>query len=289
MEELPALPNDVLELGRRLIPRPAFLVGCARSGTSILGEALGSHEAVDYLFEASPLWNALVPSRRDHRLVPADADAALAAEVYKQLAAAAKAASARVDNYASASVLLEKNPKHVLRVGFLAALFPPARFVHIIRDGRDTTASLMFRNRGEQWGHLEIPGWRELLEKFPNDNHIRCAMQWAVAVRTARGDAAEIGPEQYLEVRYEDLVREPRATLETALNFLGLEPDASTESFIAKIQDETRGSYHARKQLRHYVDNHRQRIGRYAENLTPRQLEDVVEVCGDLLRELGYL
>ena len=283
MEEIPTLPDDVLELGRRLIPRPAFLVGCARSGTSILGEALGSHAEVDYIFEASPLWNALTPTRPDHRLRPADLDAELATQIYEQLGLQATGSSREAPR-----LWLEKNPKHVLRILFLATLFPQARFLHIIRDGRDATASLMFRNRGEQWGHLKIPGWRKLLEQFPKANHIRCATQWATAVRTARADARELEPGRYCEVRYEELVRKPEATLETALRFLGLQPDDGTRGFVAKIQDETRGSYHARRQIRHFVDNHSRRIGRYTENLTSAQVEDVLDVCGDLLRELGY-
>ena len=60
-------------------------------------------------------------------------------------------------------------------------------------------------------------------------------------------------------------------------------------SFLSKIQDRTAGSYHARKQVRHYVENHSRRIGRYRENLTAAQLADVEDICGDLLRELGYL
>ena len=55
MAEVPSLPDDILELGKALIPRPVFLVGCARSGTSILGEALAEHSRVAYLFEVSTI------------------------------------------------------------------------------------------------------------------------------------------------------------------------------------------------------------------------------------------
>ena len=61
MEEVSPLSDDFRELGRRLIPRPVFLLGCARSGTSILGEALATHPEIAYLFEASFLWNAISP------------------------------------------------------------------------------------------------------------------------------------------------------------------------------------------------------------------------------------
>jgi hypothetical protein len=280
MEKVPALPDDVLELGRRLIPHPAFLAGCARSGTSILGEALAAHPRVRYLFELSPMWRRLVPDGEDHRLERGAATAAIARAAYEALAAEA---GGRWDG-----VLLEKNPKHVIRIPFLDALFPWARFIHILRDGRDTAASLMFRNRGAEWGHLKVPGWRGLLERYREANHIRCAHQWREAVSLARRDARELEPGRYLEVRYEDLVREPARTIGLVLGFLELPPDPAVEAFLPRIQDVTAGSYHARKQVRHYIDNHERRIGRHRENLTPLERAEVEAACGELLRQLGY-
>lgn len=287
METVSPLPDDVLEMGRSLIPKPVFLIGCARSGTSILGEALAEHPRIAYLFEASRIWNELVPGRPDHRLTAADADPDVARAIYQALSEAQRAVS-ETRGRGPPDVLLEKNPKHVLRIPFLDALFPHAKFIHILRDGRDTVASLMFRNRGPRWGHLEIPGWRELLAAYPEKNHIRCAHQWRDSVSIARADAKRLGPGRYVEVRYEDLIADPRTAIGKLLEFLGLPPDPAVEAFLPKIRDETRGSYHARRQVRHYVDNHSRRVGRYKENLTEEQIAEVEAVCGDLLLELGY-
>jgi hypothetical protein len=285
MEETPSLPDDILELGRALIPSPVFIVGCARSGTSIFGECLAAHPRVVYLFEKSTVWNTAVPGRPDHRLERSDATPEIAEPIYRGLARA-------VEEVAGAAlagrVVIEKNPKHVLRIGFLDALFPDARFLHIIRDGRDVTASLMFRNRGTEWGHLEIPGWRALLERYPEKNWLRCAHQWRCAVETARAEGVPLGPKRYFELRYEDLVADPKRVLDRVLAHLGLEPAAEVDTFARKIQDETAGSYHARKQVRHYVENHARRIRRFEENLTPDAIAEVTAICGDLLRELGY-
>ena len=79
------------------------------------------------------------------------------------------------------------------------------------------------------------------------------------------------------------------------LPFLGLDAHAAVDAFLPKIQDATEKSYHAKKQVRHYIENHSRRVGRYRENLTTEQLHEVVEVCGPLLDELrqelaeGYL
>ncbi len=191
------------------------------------------------------------------------------------------------DEAGEGAVIAEKNPKHVLRLPFLAALLPHARFLHIVRDGRDVCASLMFRNRGANWGHLEIPGWRDLLERYPQENWIRCAHQWHDAVAIARNDAVALG-DRYMEVRYEDLVCDPAATVTASLRFCGLDACDEAAAFWPRIQDATAGSYHARKQVRHYVENHTKRVGRFRENLDDEQLAAVEAVCGDLLRELGY-
>ncbi len=280
MEEVPPLPDDVLELGKRLIGAPVFLVGCARSGTSIFGEAIAAHPRAAYLFEASSIWNTLVPRRDDHRLTAEDATPEVATAIYEALA------EARHELHGD--LLVEKNPKHVIRIPFLHALFPEARLLHLVRDGRDAVASLMFRNRGAEWGHLRIPGWRELLARYEKANHTRCAHQWSYAVSAARRDAAALPEDLYREVRYEDLVTRPAVVFRGVLDFLELEPDPRVDAFLLKIQDETTGSYHAKKQVRHFVDNHRRRIGRYRENLDEEQLKDVLAVCGELLEDLGY-
>jgi len=269
------------------IARPAFIVGCARSGTSILGEAVAADPRVTYLYEVSPLWDKVLPERPDHRLTREDATAQTAAALRAELSGRAAEAGREV--------LVEKNPKHTLRIPFIDAIFADSRFIHIIRDGRDTVASLMFRNRGPDWGHLKTPGWEDLLRRYPTENHIRCAHQWRDSVRICRDDGRALPPGRYLEVRFEDLVRDPGPILEGLFRFLDLDLDQgqgglapSVKAFLPKIQDATAGSYHAKRQVRHYMDNHAVRVGRFRENLTAEQLVQVEAICGDLLRELGY-
>jgi hypothetical protein len=262
------------------VSRPGFIIGCPRSGTSILGEAIAQHPRVAYLFEDASVSRVLQEGRSDHRLTRADASPAFVAEFRRAVLDATEPLEG--------DVLVEKNPRHVVRIPFLSAAFPAARFVHLLRDGRDVAASLMFRNRGDRWGHVEVPGWREILRAHPEANHIRCAIQWRDAVSIAREDARELPDGSYIEARYEDLVREPGRVVAGVLGFLGLEPDPNVEAFLPRIQDATARSYHARKQVRHYVDDHSRRIGRYLENLTPAQIADVESICGPLLLELGY-
>src|SRR4029079_1886290 len=79
---------------------------------------------------------------------------------------------------------------------------PTARFIHLIRDGRDVAAWL----RKLWWG--------------PGDDIEAQAVDWLWRIREAR-QQAQVCP-HYLEIRYEDLVRNPRASLEKVCGFLDL-------------------------------------------------------------------
>lgn len=263
------------------IERAVFIVGCARSGTSILGEVVAAHPRVTYLYEASAIWNKLFPGRPDHRLTEADADPEVVAQLHRELG--------KLIEDRHRDILVEKNPKHTLRIPLLNAAFPGCRILHLIRDGRDTVASLMFRNRGPEWGHLKTPGWADILSRHLHESHIRCAHQWRDSVLLGRRDGQRLPGGRYLEVRYESLVLDPLRAVGEVMSFLELEVTEGVRALLERIQNETSGSYHAKRQVRHYVDNHSIRVGRYRENLTEEQVNEVLAVCGDLMRELGYL
>jgi hypothetical protein len=89
----------------------------------------------------------------------------------------------------SASVVVEKSPSHSLHAPLIVRYAPAARFVHIIRDGRDVAASLLAASSG--WGSSWAP------------QSVRAAARtWREHVERGR-EAADVAP--YLEVRYEAL------------------------------------------------------------------------------------
>lgn len=87
----------------------------------------------------------------------------------------------------------DKTPDHVLRIGAVTTLFPEARVIHIVRDGRDVAASF-----------LEL-GWVDRIEK--------AALAWRHRVLRAREAAALLPKLRYHEVFYEELVERPERTL----------------------------------------------------------------------------
>jgi hypothetical protein len=100
----------------------------------------------------------------------------------------------------------DKRPAYFEEVDVLLRLFPDAQIVHILRDGRATVASLK-----------RMPWW-------PVPSTASMAT-WALSEWCLRRDSARLPPDTFHSLRYEDLVRDPRAELTRLCDFLGEEFD----------------------------------------------------------------
>jgi Sulfotransferase family len=129
----------------------------------------------------------------------------------------------------------EKNPENSFLVPFLAAEFPGAQFVHIVRDGRDAAVS----HAEQPWlnaasatsgrgGQLHGPGARwwvepERREEFPLvPDIVRSAWCWRRFTEAALDGVAGLAAGRAAEIRYEAMVSDPAATADTLADFLGL-------------------------------------------------------------------
>jgi LPS sulfotransferase NodH len=256
-------------------PPIALIIGCARSGTSILGELLASHPLVDYLFEANKIWESIAPAPDgSHRLL-ADRSAP---EVCRRM----RRAFLR-QLRPGAGLVVEKCPRNALRIPFLRAVFPQARLIHIIRDGRDTACSLVPGMASGQWLHLRPPGWQEIQDR--HEGAVRCAVAWQTIVQIARAD---LKGSDHLEIRYERLVADPQGTADALLEYLRLPQAPAVREFARRIQDHTARSYQARFQSQWYRADHEVRVGRWHENLSQEQQDTMHALIGPTLSQLGY-
>jgi len=252
----------------------AFVIGVARSGTSILGELIAAHPEVKYTYEPHQIWEVAGSGVNDsHRLVAEHATPAVKAQIRQWFD----------KQTGHAGIVVEKNPRNVLRVPFVRQVFPEGKIVHIVRDGRDVACSMAPGCGGKQWSHLKPPSWRELFSRY--EGPVRCALTWKETMEIALRDLAE-GP--HMQLRFEDLVRQPHQTASDVLNYLELENHPVVMTFCEKIQDATAGSYHAEHQGFWYRNDHQTRIGRYRENLTAEHQREINEVLASLLLQLEY-
>ncbi|HEV2496027.1 MAG TPA: sulfotransferase [Terriglobia bacterium] len=110
----------------------------------------------------------------------------------------------------------DKTPDHVRWLDTLHALWPAARVVHLIRDGRDVCLSIANWPKGQRKNPGTFPTWKE-------DPVSTTALWWELNVRLGRQFAGSLGPERYYEMRYESLVSHPETECAALCSFLGLQ------------------------------------------------------------------
>jgi hypothetical protein len=219
--------------------RPIFIVSSPRSGSTLLFETLSNAPGLATiggeshgLMESIP---RISPAARDwesNRLTAADAEPSTVALLRERFRAAM-----RYRDGAPATAgpvrMLEKTPKNALRVPFLAAAFPEARFIYLHRDPRPTLASMIeawssggFRTypdlpgwTGLAWSLLLIPGWRELAGA-PLGRIV--AQQWSATTRILLDDLEALPRDRWLALRYESLIAAPQTEISRLCRALDL-------------------------------------------------------------------
>lgn len=208
-------------------------------------------------------------------LAPEDLAAVMRLVIPRVLARAARGKAAKLYG--------EKTPNTLHYIEPALAVFPQARFLHIVRDGRDAAVSCWFhyqRVKPEQVRQR----WGGSLQAFLETS----APQWAE--ETAKGHAAAARwPQRVIELRYEDLLERPEATLGGVLDFLGASSDPGIlESCLAATDfaklsggraagEEARGSFF-RKGV----------AGDWREHFDAAMTARFGELAGEQLRAYGY-
>jgi hypothetical protein len=121
------------------------------------------------------------------------------------------------------SLVGDKTPRYARSIGTLHALWPKARFVHLVRDGRDVCLSILnWKKADRALGRFSI--WGE-------DQVTTAALWWEWHVRLGREDGGSLAPKLYHEVRYEALVSEPANECKKLCSFLALPYDDAMLKF----------------------------------------------------------
>lgn len=269
--------------------RPVIVVGCARSGTTLLQSMIHAHPRL-----AMPPENRfmmpLFRSRRTFGDLRLEANVDLLGEALtakgtkiKDLGLDAKDVRKRLHATPATigsmlgSVLVayaekhgrarwgDKRPNYIQFMDDIRALFPDAQFVHIIRDGRDSAASL-----------LTMPWW--------DRGYVQAVHKWRHAIEAGHA-ASSYGADSYYEFKYEDLVAEPESTLRALCGFLGEDfDDAMMEPHRQRNLTPDYKTWH--KGLSDPVNA--KAVMRWQRDLTDDQVALFERVAGDQLREYGY-
>ena len=161
----------------------------------------------------------------------------------------------------------DKTADHVLGLATITTLFPEARVVHMVRDGRDVAASI-----------LEL-GWSDTIE--------HAALHWRQRVLQGRQARDLLDPDRYHELRYEDLVMQPEPTLRKMCAAIGLpfHPAMLNHQRAAATVARTEPPANRNRYLGRPV---MPRLRDWRRDLPAAAVDRFEVVAGDALAELGY-
>lgn len=142
-------------------------------------------------------------------------------------ATAILASFSKTKGFGSAKCVGEKTPDNLFGCNRLASLFPKAKFIHIIRDGRDGVLSAW-----KMYDAMKSVSHRKKWKSFPEYVEYY-ASTWSKSVRIGR-QFHEHFPERYAQVRYEDLHSEAHGQLSRLLEFLAVDTSAEAIALCQK-------------------------------------------------------
>ncbi len=270
---------------------PVFVVGCARSGTTLLYDTLMSAGGFAIYLGESNIFNLLAPrfgdlSVRENR--QRMLDVWLGSRLFRVSGLERSELEQKIpDNCQNAGdflrivmdeLALQQNasrwaanaPEEILHLKHIKKTIPEALIIHVIRDGRDVSLSLSEKR------YIRPFPWRD--RETPEG----AALYWEWIVEKGRAAGSQLGND-YTEVRFEELVGNPRVVLQQLSGFLDqdLNYDRIQQTAIGTVaRPNTSFTRGARRNF--------SPVERWKKQLTPTQLTKIEGLVGGTLSGLGY-
>jgi hypothetical protein len=213
----------------QLAQDPIFVVGAARSGTTWVYDILTAHPEVAGVYES---WLFTKDKGFGALFTPAhwpQHQSGLGRLLEREeLLAHVRDAAARIMAHAlkpGHRFLVEKSPSHLFAMPLVSEIFPGARFIHVLRDGRDVCISVRAAARS----------WMRAWEKSFGRSTWTSAKSWRDAVNRAARDGTKLG-EHFLEIRYEAIHADPFSAYRQLFDFCSIPYD---ESLLQTIFEKT--------------------------------------------------
>jgi len=272
-------------------PIPFFIVGHPRSGTTLLRYILSNHphlfvpgetgfipflslaprrklsqaeaaKVVNRIAKLNVGWRDLVPDLPAFfESLPSPTAGHMLDRLYRRKIAARGIAGSHSLRWG------DKTPGYVHYMPEIAAIFPEAQFIHLIRDGRDAMLSALRKWPDRYW--------------YMDEYYLLA--NWARSVRAGQRAGVALGAERYLEVHYETLVTEPEQQIRRICAFLG-------EQFTPELLDHTQlaqeigvGSHEAVGE-----SINAKSAGRWRRELSPFVKKLANRIAGPTLVAAGY-
>lgn len=261
-----------------------FVVGSARSGTTLVRMMLNAHSDI----AVPPESRFIVELWRDQDEVEVDGflrelesherwsswetsieavRAQLPADKRVSFATAIEAAYRAYAQEREKSCWGDKTPRYVESIPLLARLFPTAKFVHQVRDGRNVALS-----------YADVP--------FGPKNVGKAATLWARRVVAGIRDGRPLGPTRYMELRYEDLVVDPDRSVKALCSFLDVRYDPGMLDYTERARGDVLDR--AARYNPNVTSKPMSKVRSWEDDMPRIQVETFEAVAGDLLDSLEY-
>lgn len=274
-------------------PRSVFplFVGSGRSGTTLIRAVFNSHQDLAVAMEGNFLVALLEnrasieqsagfdleraieliagsPGLQKMQMTRAMVEETVRGSAPTTAAAAGRAVFAAYADRQGKRLYGDKTPGYVKHISLLAGGFPEAKFVHIVRDGRDTAAAYLSR----QFGPQSIG---------------EVATYWKRNVERGRTAGQALGPGRYTELRYEDLLDDFEPEITRLVEFLGLAPDTAVFRYWEQM-DEVLANQPVADRHRSASKPPAKGMRDWRTELSEDQIGVFEAIAGDTLRSFGY-
>ena len=267
---------------------PIIIAGAQRSGTTMLRIILNSHSQVAIPEEASFLMPLLERNQLNKKLSGVRLDNFIKylalnpqyklwnynnEELLNELRSRTQISveelvSSLYESYAkseSKTIWGDKTPSFFRKLDLWLELFPNARVVHIVRDGRDVFLS-----------------WRAM--DSTRRNGAVMAIEWKHKVDQIQESLRRYAPNSSIEVQYEELISEPRATLQKICDFCGIAFEEQMLEFYKK-SDRYIGNHHSSLIFQPITSSNK---AKWVAGLNKKEKATFNLLAGKKLIELGY-
>ena len=253
------LPSKLTKIGKPLmrkvyanlplpgVRRPIFIIGCGRSGTTILGTALSQHREVTYLNEPRYLWFSAYP-KTDVWSIKAKARKGKLLLTETDIEQRKSNKLSRLFRYETIisrrSVLIEKLPINNFRLNFIQQIFPDARFIHIYRNGLEVAKSIEKLSEQGHWFGSKSYKWEQLVDYSMNldDVHNLTALcttyfdkgllEWRLSTESAVTFLRSLSDNTFFELNYDQFLADPVKSVSQIFDFIGVDNDPKVKDFV---------------------------------------------------------
>jgi LPS sulfotransferase NodH len=258
------------------LKNPIFILGMARSGTTLLNDILSEHKQIAVLSEANDIWDptGFPWDAENHETPPVWVDAqAYTARWWRDTKPRQQQIRAVFGAYqvlVNKAYFINKTPFNTYRVPQLLEIFPEARFIHLVRDGRAVVQSY---TRKEYSKFQDSPQAFAPYNVYKADDISRyLADFWQQSLDIVRAEDEKLGLSKQgrmIEIKYERLCEDMRGTMDSVCKFIGV----SVNDFAPKVwETETRSQNH-----------------KWKESFSEPLIADIHHRMDKGLREQGYL